>query len=127
MSQTIDDIANYLQNNAIGTLGTNLFESLLPDDNDNAVAVIETGGTKPSEYIPNKRPSFQILVRSTAYDVGRTTCDNIRALLHNKYNIQFIVNGIYFYFCRLITEGGHLGQDKNGRDLFSMNFECYTR
>lgn len=127
MGQLIDEVANYLAANGIGTVGTNLFEGLLPASPDSAVAIIETAGSKPDEYLPTYSPSFQVLVRSTAYDLGRTVCDNIRTLLHNKYNVTLVNNGNYYFWIRLITEGGHLGQDQTGRDLFSMNFEVKRR
>lgn len=127
MSQLIDDIATYLQSNGVGTLGINLFEGRLPSSPDAAVAVIETGGTQPNAYIPTKSPSFQVLIRATELDLGETVRQTIRSLLHNQYNTQFVLGGIYFYYCRLITEGGHIGVDSNGRDLFSLNFECYIR
>lgn len=127
MSQVIDDIATYLQANGIGTLGTNLFEAFLPPKPDVAVAVLETAGQKPFIDVPISKPSFQILVRDTAYDHGRTVCDNIKTLLHNQYNLTFVPGGIYFYYTRLISEGGHIGQDQTGRDLFSMNFETERR
>ncbi len=127
MSQVIDDIAQYLANNGVGVLGTTLFESFLPPLPDNAVAILETGGTHPPVDLPLLTPSFQVLVRSTAYDVGRTQFDLIRSLLHNQYNLQFIPGGIYFYYTRLIADGGHIGQDGNGRDMWSSNYECLRR
>lgn len=127
MSQVIDDVTQYLQAQGIGTIGTNLFESFLPPKPDVAVAVLETAGLKPNIYVPIFEPSFQILVRNTEFDLGRTVCDNIITALHNKYNLQLVSGGIYFYWIRLITQGGHIGQDTTGRDLFSMNFETKRR
>jgi hypothetical protein len=127
MSLVIDDLAQYLALNGVGTLGVNLFEAFFPPNPDSATASLETGGTKPEIDIPLYSPSFQVLVRSTAYDLGRTQCDLIRSLLHNQYNKQFVVGGIYFYFTRLIADGGHIGQDATGRDIWSMNFECLRR
>lgn len=127
MSQVIDDVATYLAANGIGTLGTNLFEAFLPPKPDIAVAILETAGLKPNIDVPIFQPSFQILVRDTVYDHGRTVCDNIKTLLHNQYNLTLVNGGIYFYWIRLITEGGHIGQDQTGRDIFSMNFETKRR
>ncbi len=127
MSQLIDDVATYLQANSIGTLGTNLFEGYMPPNPDASVAVIETAGLKPDIDLPLRDPSFQILIRSTEYDLGRAVADSIRVLLHNKYNLQLVASGIYFYRINLVTEGGLLGLDENGRNLFSLNFQCRTR
>lgn len=128
MSQVIDDVATYLQNSNIGlTLGTNLFEGFLPPNPNVAVSVLETTGSKPNIDVPLYEPSFQILVRHTEIDLGQTLCDQIRNLLHRQYNLQLVSNGIYFYWIRLIAQGGHIGQDQTGRDMFSMNFETLRR
>ena len=127
MGQLIDEVAQYLQTNGIGTLGTNLFESLMPPEANQAVCVIETTGMKPDIEIPLRDPSFQILIRDIEFDKGRTVADNIRLLLHNFYNSPFVAGGIYVYRCNLVSEGGHIGMDIEGRDMFSLNFNCRTR
>lgn len=128
MSNIIDDVANYLASNGIGTLGVNIFEGFLPQGVDQAVAVIKTGGDRPNIDLPVEHPSFQILIRNIEYDTGEAVFNKIRDLLHNQYNMQF-QNGssIYFYYCRLRADGGFIGKDAKGRDSWSMNFECETR
>lgn len=127
MGQLIDEVQQYLGANGVGTIGTDLFQAMFPPTVDSGVCVIETAGLKPDDYLPTYKPSFQILVRSTEYDLGRAKCDTIRTLLHNKYNVTLVNGGNYYFWIKLITEGGHIGQDANGRDVFSMNFEVYRR
>jgi len=122
----IQQVARHLQNNSIGTLATDLFVAHAPEKPNTCIAVIDTGGVKPSAYIPIKEPTFQVFIRSADYTTGKTLCDSVRTALHGKVG-YLINNETYFYFIHLISEPGHLGKDENGRELFSINFICKTR
>lgn len=122
----ISDIATYAATNGIGTLGTDLFYSILPANIDSGVVVVDTGGPAPDKYIPTKNPTFQFFVRSLDYDTGKAKLDAIRALFHQKSNLT--IGSIYFYYIMAMSEGGHLGRDEsNIHDLFSINFLSLTR
>lgn len=123
----IEQVATYLQAGGIGTLGTNLFISNLPDSVDSCVAVFDTGGMTPDIYLPTKEPTFQVLVRSTTYDLGKAKIDAIRALLHRNFNVTLVVGQTYVYSILALSEGGHIGQNERGLDEFSMNFKALTR
>lgn len=123
----IQEIATYLANNAVGTLGTTVFYSHLPDASNQCVAVFDTGGTIPDRYINTKSPTFQVFVRAATYTAGRELLDTIRTLLHNQYNVQLTVGGVYCYSINALSEGGHIGQNERGLDEFSMNFQALIR
>lgn len=127
MSIAIDDIADFLEDNSIGTVGTDIFVGQQPDSPANCVTVLDTGGQRPDIDLPTKRPTFQVLVRNTNYANGAAKLLAIRNLLHNKYNATLVGGGNYFYSINAISEGGHIGQDDIGNDEFSMNFEAWTR
>lgn len=127
MAVVIDDVATYLATNGVGTVGTDLFKGYLPESPNACVSVLDTGGSQPDPDIPTKEPTFQIMIRSTNYSTGRSKLDTIRSLLHQEDNIELVSGQTYFYFILAISEGGHLGRDDNGRDLFSINFHCRTR
>lgn len=123
----IDDIAQHLHNQSIASLGTSLFKGYLPDDPDTCIAVLDTGGVLPSRDIPTKKPTFQVFIRATSYAAGKGKLDAVRAALHQQRNLQLIPSGTYFYYIYALAEGGHLGRDDNGLDLFSINFGAETR
>lgn len=128
MSYLIEDIANYLQTQGRGTVGTNIFISYMPPDVD-GMAVIDTGGMQPDKYIPTKDPTFQIFIRKSSYDEGKALLEAVRGDLHRKANIT--LGDTYFYFILALSEGGYLGmeemgRDQNGKDIFSINFHCKT-
>lgn len=123
----IEQVATYLQTNGVGTLASNLFISYLPDSIDTCVAVLDTGGMTPDIYLPTKEPTFQVLIRATTYDAGKTKLETIRSLLHNRYN-NYLVNGeTYVYSIQALSEGGHIGQNERGQDEFSINFKALIR
>jgi hypothetical protein len=121
----IDDIATHLQTQGVGTIGTDLFKSYLPDITGTAVAVLDTGGLEPDTYLPTHEPTFQVFVRSDTYSVGKAKLAAIRSALHQQKNLT--VGSTYFYFILANSEGGHLGLNERGQNEFSMNFHCRTR
>lgn len=123
----IDDVATYLENNSIGTVGTDIFKSYLPDNDGNPIiAVYDTGGPAPNIDITSlKNPTFQIFVRADTYSTGKATLDSIRSLLHGIIETQ--VGNTYFLNCFAQSEGGHIGRNENGQDEFSINFIAKTR
>lgn len=123
MSYLINDIADQLATNGRGAVGTSIFVGYMPPDT-NGIAVLDTGGMQPDKYIPTKEPTFQIFIRSADFSTGKALLDNIRSDLHRKANVTY--GGTYFYFILAMSEGGHLGRDENGKDLFSINFHCRT-
>jgi len=127
MSVVIDDVAQYLDDEGIGTLGTDIFKSYAPDNVDAMVCVLDTGGPKPDKDIPTKSPTFQVFIRAASYSAGRAKLDSIRALLHRNFNSELVAGQTYFYYILAISEGGHIGRNERGLDEFSINFQCLTR
>lgn len=122
----IDDITQYLEDEGVGTIGTDLFKSYMPDRGDGtSVAVLERGGTEPDPYLPTKEPTFQVLVRANDFSTGRTKLDAVRSALHRTANLS--QGDTYFYFILATSEGGHIGRNDRGQDEFSINFRCRTR
>lgn len=121
----IDDIATKLQSEGIGTIGTNIFKSYLPETVDTGLVVLDTGGAQPDPYLPTKEPTFQIFIRAEDYATGRQMMDDVRTALHQTKNTT--LGNTYFYFILAISEGGHIGRNEVGRDEFSINFRARTR
>ena len=127
MGNLIDEVAQYLAENEVGTLGSSIFEGYLPEQEGTTIAVMNTGGLQPDIYLPTKEPTFQVFIRTNDYETGLTKLDLVRELLHQQNNVQLVDDGIYFYFIFATAEGGHVGRDDTGRDLFSINFRARTR
>jgi hypothetical protein len=122
----IEQVAMFLQNEGVATLTTDMFLNYLPDNPDNVVAIIDTGGTEPDTYLPTRSPTFQILVRNSNYDNGKAKLDEIRDLLHQKKG-NLGAGDTYFYYIFATAEGGSIGHDVQNREEFSINFRARTR
>lgn len=125
MAYLVDDIAQYLVDGSIGTIGTNIFKSYMPDAVDTGLAVLDTGGVQPDKELPTKKPTFQIFIRASDYITGRAKLDLVRARLHQIKNTT--IGNTFFYYIHAQSEGGHLGRNERGLDEFSINFIALTR
>lgn len=123
----ISDVAEYLEGQSLGTVGTDIFESYLPDSVNSCIGVFDTGGLQPDHDLPTKEPTFQVLIRAISYSAGKTKLDSVRSALHKQANVTLFSGGTYFYFIFAISEGGHIGRNANGQDEFSINFQARTR
>lgn len=123
----IEQVGQYLEDQGVGTVGTNIFLGYQPETPDNCVAVILTAGSTPSIDIPTKEPRFQILIRNTNHETGNNKLNTIRDLLHQFKNSELVSGQTYFYYIFAVNEGGTIGRDPNGRDEWSINFYTKTR
>lgn len=145
-----DEIVTYLQ--GLSTLSTplnfdgagdiNLFSSLLPDEPDLAVAVLERGGLPPvmtltgaptggSAAAESKigQPVFQVRVRSgmEGYVVGNALMQSVFKALHgiNETVLNGSPNGL-FHLIAAMQSPVYLGRgesvDKRQRHNWSVNF-----
>jgi hypothetical protein len=121
----LNDLISYISGAGLATPGTNMFRGYLPTSPVDAVALYETGGPQPNKEISLKKKTFQITIRSSTYQIGVTKLANLRSLLQGKSQVQ--IGGTFFLYILAVSEGGHLGRDDNGADLFSINFICETR
>lgn len=125
MAYLVDDIAQKLADSGLGTIGTNIFKSFLPDGIDTAICVLDTGGPQPDKELPTKKPTFQVYIKSSDYRAGRDKLDAVRAALHQTRNTT--LGNTFFYYILALSEGGHIGRNERGIDEFSINFICLTR
>lgn len=124
----LTDVAAYLAEQGLGSVGdpTTIFAGLFPANPDVAIGIIGNTGPAPNPYVPELRfPRFQILVRDTDYNEGSATLDNVRLLLHGQFGLQF--DNYHALAIYADSEGAPLGQDTNGRHIFSINFKAELR
>jgi hypothetical protein len=127
MNLVAKEVVEYLQDNGIGTEGTDLFYDAFPDDRNNIIGIFTTGGETPDIYLPTANPSFEVLVRDTTQANAYSKISNIVALLHEKYNLQLVDDGNYYFYILLMGEINTLGRDDKQRIEYSANFRTYIR
>ena len=118
-----DDIAEYLEDQSLGTVGTDIFVGQLPDDPDNAICVAQTAG-KPPDYLgAQEYAGIQIRVRNTDHDTGYALANNILDLLHGAHSLTLETRPYH----RIDAQGSVSGpqidpNDSEGRVEFTLNF-----
>lgn len=131
----IDEIAQYLETAGAGIYSSDanrtIFIGNMPDDDtveDSVLTIYDSSGLPGDKDVKDLLfPSFQVVIRDIQLDTGEARTNQIRNLLNNLYNLQFVSNGTYIYKCNLTANGGHIGRDEKGRDLFSLNFQLEVR
>jgi hypothetical protein len=121
------EVAEYLEENDIATLGTDLFIDTVPDVDDDIVVVYNTGGETPDIYVPIENPTFEVLVRSMSADSAYSKAKSIKELLHLKYNVELVDDNTYFYYIQMTGSINLLGRDEKGRIEYSLNFRTKIR
>lgn len=129
----ISDLTDYLEDQGIGTIGTDLFDNYLPDNGTNGVAVIDTGGPEQDHHIPTGQYTFQIYIRHRTYALAKASLDSVRTALHQV--VDTTIGSTHFMYI-MAASGGGLTYDgrgdnnnKQSRGLIEMsiNFQCLTR
>lgn len=123
----LDEIGAYLEQNAIGKRGIDLFLSKLPASPDAAIAVIETGGTGPDYVLGQSQPtyenpSFQVIVRDKSYKSAREKAGRVWDLLARVANLP-LGAGRYLQIVP-VQSPFDLGPDENQREQVVANYEA---
>lgn len=122
----IADIAEYLEDEGLGTVGDDIYIAYLPETGTNQMGIFDTGGTQPDPYLKDiTTPTFQVFIRATSYLNGKNLLDSVREALHTQSGLQ--TDNFYFYYILATSEGGNLGTNDTGQYEFSINFHCKVR
>lgn len=129
MATILEAVGDYLVANGQGTLGTNIFLSVMPETPDALVAVYEAVGDTPSftmggAAVAINRPVIEVICRASRgdYPTARDKAESIRNLLGAV--VGQTLSGIQVL--RMAPQGwlNPLGEDENLRPTVSVNFEC---
>jgi len=132
MATILEAVGDYLQAQGHGTLGVNLFLSMMPETPDTLVSVYENAGDSPMFTMGAAawaidRPTLQVICRATRgdYPTARDKAETIRALLGAV--TEQTLSGINVM--RIAPQGSviPMGEDENLRPMVSANYECMVR
>jgi hypothetical protein len=126
MNLPAKEVAEYLEDNSVGTVGTDIYVDQLPEQTGVVTMIASLSGV-PDIDLPTAKPGFEVLVRGSSEADVVTKIYEIVELLHRKFNTTLITGGNYYYFIKMTTEPQSLGRDEKGRIEFSANFETYIR
>lgn len=103
----LTEISAYLATQDIGTVGTDIFLGLLPDQPDNCIALFEYAGSPPDLHWNGEYPGLQVRVRGTSYAAARAKIGDVMGALHGLY--EQVLPGT-----KTEGGGGEEGSDGNG-------------
>ena len=113
----VTTVTAYLALQGVGTVGTDLFNQVLPEDPVLGTVVVLTGGISiPSD--PTRRPGFQVLHRNPSVEAGLSKSTQINRLLDNQWNVLSGFPGRI----TATSEAGAYFKDESGNSLFPLNY-----
>lgn len=130
----LDEVAKYLADNGVGTVGADIFKSYSPDAPNAMLCVYEYGGSIPQDTFGNstcsyavwENPSIQIVCRSTDYQIARNKCEDAFRLLHGVSNVVLkpssSASGTFYLRINALQSPFRMGVDENARNLVVCNF-----
>lgn len=115
----LDEVVAYLEDENVGTFGTDMFIGHEPDAPVNVVTLYPTGGRPPSPDLDKEYPSVQVRVRDISYVAGYTKAELILSLLHRNENYLETTRGRCF---ATQSSPSMIGRGENGEFIFVQNY-----
>lgn len=114
------DIAEYLEDQAIGTVGTNIFVGHMPDSPDVCIAVYPYAGEPAPVEWEGEFPRVQIRVRDDDYATGWATSYAIFEALHQL--TETTIETELYHYIEALGSPEQIGRDNKNRINFVLNF-----
>ena len=115
------EIGTYLATKSIGTVGTDIFLGLMPDQPDNCIALFEYAGSPPDLHWNGEYPGLQVRVRNKSYAAGRTKIGEVAKKLHGLH--EQTLSGTRYLLIKARGSPEVLKRDNNNRVELFVNFE----
>ena len=117
----LTEIGAYLATKSIGTVGTDIFLGLMPDQPDNCIALFEYAGSPPDLHWAGEYPGLQVRVRNKSYAAGRAKIEEVVTELHGAHELT--LNGTRYLLIKARGSPEVLKRDNNNRVELFVNFE----
>jgi hypothetical protein len=122
----VDELADYLEDVAHGTVATDICVGFLPAAPDTVTVLFSTGGPVPDARLGYDWPTFQVRTRGTN---PRTAYDRLAAVYGLLHGLHAVTLGdIYLVDCVALQSAPvALGRDDAGRHEYTLNFRARVR
>lgn len=121
----IEDIADYLAANGIGTVATDIFIGEIPLDVNDAIALVYSPSPEPNKSIPYFVQVIDVWGRFTKAEVGYSRLQSIFDLLHRKANYDTGDFHVYLSYAMGMIQD--LDRDSSRRKLFQLSISFIFR
>ena len=117
----LTEIGAYLATQNVGTVGTDIFLGLMPDQPDNCIALFEYAGSPPDLHWNGEYPGLQVRVRNKSYAAARTKIGEVINKLHGLH--EKTLSGTRYLLIKARGSPEVLKRDNNNRVELFVNFE----
>lgn len=117
----LSEIGAYLATQNVGTVGTDIFLGLMPDQPDNCIALFEYAGSPPDLHWNGEYPGLQVRVRNKSYSAGRAKIGEVMTALHGLH--EQTLSGTRYLLIKARGSPEILKRDASNRVEFFVNFE----
>lgn len=117
----LTEIGAYLATKNVGTVGTDIFLGLMPDQPDNCIALFEYAGSPPDLHWKGEYPGLQVRVRNKSYAAGRAKIEEVVTELHGAHELT--LNGTRYLLIKARGSPEVLKRDASNRVELFVNFE----
>jgi hypothetical protein len=114
-------ISAYLATKNVGTVGTDIFLGLMPDQPDNCVSLFEYAGSPPDLHWAGEYPGLQVRVRNKSYAAARAKIGEIAKELHGLH--EQMLSGTRYLLIKARGSPEILKRDASNRVELVLNFE----
>lgn len=118
-------LIDYLEDNSIGTSGTDIFEGELPFDKNNCMAFQYSPSPDPNKSIPYYQQTIDIWARYAIYEAGMSKLADVFNLLHRAEN--YSIDGFHIYLSYANGMIDDQGRDTERRHLFKLSLSFIYR
>lgn len=115
------EIGAYLATKSIGTVGTDIFLGLMPDEPDSCIALFEYAGSPPDLHWNGEYPGLQVRVRDKSYAAARAKIGEVMEQLHGLH--EQMLSGTRYLLIKARGSPEVLKRDANNRVELFVNFE----
>ncbi len=128
----LDDLIDYLSTQGIGNVGStasgSIFESQLPAEIPQCIALFETGGLASVHTFSGgpgnavvERPRVQVVSRATTYPTARAKAQDVFMLLDGLTNRT--INGVRYLSITSVQSPFDMGRDANDYPRVACNYD----
>lgn len=113
-------IANWLESNSHGTVGTNLYAKEMPAEPANALMIVERLSPAPDQYLNTKTLDMDVWSRNKSSKTGYQELEELEAFMHRYHHVTLGDYSIYFIGAMSHIE--YMEKDIEGRALHRQSY-----
>ena len=119
------EIADYLEDNGIGTVGTDILIGDFSQDSPDGIYLVTVASPAPSNALDTEHHNVDIYCRFSSTSAGYDKLRAVYDLLHRDAN--FTLTTWYVYLAEARSQIEDLGRDSQDRKLLRLAFHFIAR